>query len=351
MTGHGEARIAAPAEGGEPPPTPGRWRRLAPVLALFVLAPWAAECSWGGFVVTDYPLVLIFLSPLYGGAALLVREAARRIGGGWPAIVLLAAAFGVAQAGLVDQSLFNTGFLDDTEFADFDTAAAQTRVPVLGFSVGQAFDYVGNHVALSVCAPIAIVESFVSPYRRHRPWLRWPGLLVVGALFLAGSLLIFTDSEDGRKGFVLAPAQLVFAVLVVLALVAAALLPRWRRDRPAPAPGRRAAPAPLWVGILVYAGHATAGLVPGWAGIGVRTVLTAGVVALVVGWSRRAGWDQRHVLAAWSAGLLSAASFAYAVPSYARASPVAALVSDVVISVIALALVGGAFLRLRRERR
>ncbi|MDG4816788.1 hypothetical protein O7628_14930 [Micromonospora sp. WMMD956] len=160
------------------------------------------------------------------------------------------------QAGLVDQSLFNTGFLDDTEFADFDAAAAQTRVPVLGFSVGQAFDYAGNHVALSVCAPIAVVESFVSPYRRHRSWLRWPGLLVVGALYLAGSLLIFADGEDGRKGFVLAPAQLVFAVLVVLALVAAALLPRWRRDRPAPVPGRRAAPAPLWVGILVYARRA-----------------------------------------------------------------------------------------------
>ncbi|MER7268311.1 hypothetical protein ABT344_08385 [Micromonospora carbonacea] len=255
------------------------------------------------------------------------------------------------QAGLVDQSLFNTGFLDDTEFADFDAAAAQTRVPVLGFSVGQAFDYVGNHVALSVCAPIAVVESFVSPYRRHRSWLRWPGLLVVGALYLAGSLLIFADGEDGRKGFVLAPAQLVFAVLVVLALVAAALLPRWRRDRPAPVPGRRAAPAPLWVGILVYAGHATVGLVPGWLGVALRTVLTAGVVALVVAWSRRAGWDQRHVLAAWSAGLLSVASFAYVVPSYAPSSPLAALLSDIAVSVIAVALVGGAFLRLRRERR
>ncbi|WP_433687822.1 hypothetical protein ACQP0I_02645 [Micromonospora carbonacea] len=256
----------------------------------------------------------------------------------------------MVQAGLVDQSLFNTGFLDDTEFADFDAAAAQTRVPVLGFSVGQAFDHVGNHVVLSICAPIAVVESFVSPYGRHRPWLRWPGLLVVGALYLAGSLLILADSEDGRKGFVLAPAQLVFAVLVVLALVAAALLPRWRRDRPAPAPGRRATPAPLWVGILVYAGHAAAGLVPGWAGIAVRTVLTVGVVALLVGWSRLAGWDQRHVLAAWSAGLLSAASFAYAVPSYAPSLPVEALLSDVAVSVIALALVGGAFLRLRREQ-
>ncbi|MFI2665686.1 hypothetical protein [Micromonospora carbonacea] len=60
-----------------------------------MLAPWAAECSWGG----HYPLVLIFLSPLYGGAALPVRKVARRSDGGWPAIVLLAAAFGLVQAG------------------------------------------------------------------------------------------------------------------------------------------------------------------------------------------------------------------------------------------------------------
>ncbi|SNR42784.1 hypothetical protein [Actinomadura mexicana] len=39
--------------------------------------------------------------------AVLIREAARRTGRGWPTIVLLGAAFGLVQAGLIDQSLFN----------------------------------------------------------------------------------------------------------------------------------------------------------------------------------------------------------------------------------------------------
>ena len=39
--------------------------------------------------------------------ALLIREVARRRGLGWPGILLLAAAFGVVQAGLVDQSMFS----------------------------------------------------------------------------------------------------------------------------------------------------------------------------------------------------------------------------------------------------
>ena len=87
------------------------------MVALFFLAPWTAECSWGGFTAQEFPFVVMILGPLYGGAAILIREYARRSGAGWPAIVLLATAFGVIQAGLVDQSLFNTHFLDDTQFS------------------------------------------------------------------------------------------------------------------------------------------------------------------------------------------------------------------------------------------
>ncbi|MFI9531457.1 hypothetical protein [Micromonospora rosaria] len=351
-------------------PARGRFRRVAPVLALLVLAPFAAECSWGGFTVVDFPLVVAFLGPLYGGAAVLIRETARRTGRGWPTIVLLAAAFGVVQAGLVDQSLFNPGFLDDTEFAGDRAVADRTRVPVLDVSVQQAFSFLGNHVALSICAPIAIVESFVSPDRRHRPWLRWPGLLVVGALYLLGSLLIFADDTDGRKGFQLGTVQLAVAVLVTLALVVAALLPRWRRDHdqgdhdqrdhdrrdrrrsvPAPGPvGRAVAPGPWLVTLLGYALHLTADLVPGWPGVALRTVFTGVVVALVVRWSRRPGWEQRHVLAGWSAGVVAAATFAYLVPPYKPAPPALALLSDVAVSVVVAAVVLGAYLRLRSTR-
>src|SRR3954465_3748636 len=112
--------------------TPG-WRRIAPVLALFVIAPWAAECSWGGNTLGGALLVIVFLGPMYGGAAVLIRETARRLGAGWPAIVLLAAAFGVFQAGLVDQSLFNSSYLDDTQYSELGAASRSTLVPFAGF--------------------------------------------------------------------------------------------------------------------------------------------------------------------------------------------------------------------------
>ncbi|MFC0029287.1 hypothetical protein ACFFMM_07085 [Micromonospora chaiyaphumensis] len=317
-------------------------KRLPPAVALLLLAPWTAECAWGGFTLTGMPFVVLVLAPMYGGAALLIREAARRLGLGWPGIVLLASAFGVIQAGLVDQSLFNPGFLDDTEFADTQAVAQQTTVPGLGFSARQAVDYVGNHVALSICAAIALVESYLGADRRLRPWLGRPGLAVVAVLWLGGSLLVFAD-DGGRKNFLAAPAQLAFAAAVALALIATALL---RRPRPADH-ATRPTPRPAWVGLTVAVAYAGAGLAPGWPGIALALALSAAAAVLLMRWSRRPGWGQRHVLAAGSVSLLVAAAYAYAVPTYAPATPAAALVGDVAISVIVLALVGGAWWRLR----
>ncbi|MFI7304639.1 hypothetical protein ACIBM8_15645 [Micromonospora aurantiaca] len=334
-------------------------RRLVPAIALLLLAPWTAECSWGGFTLTGMPFVVLVLAPMYGGAALLIRETARRLGLGWPGIALLAAAFGVIQAGLVDQSLFNPGFLDDTEFAGTRAAAEATLVPGLGFSARQAVDYVGNHVVLTICAPIALVESYLGAGRRARPWLGRPGLTTAALLWLGGSLLVFAD-DGGRKNFLASPVQLTVAVGVALALITAALLRRRLAGPPPDAPtpaGRPHAeagpPRPLWPALVVAVAYVGSTIAPGWPGVVLALTLAGIVAALLTRWSRRPGWGQRHVLATAAAGLVVAAALAYTVPTYAPASPAAALVGDVAISVIVLLLVGGAWWRITvaRDRR
>ncbi|GIJ68336.1 hypothetical protein [Virgisporangium ochraceum] len=313
-------------------------RRAA--LALFVLAPWAAECSWGGFTAVDFLAVVVFLGPMYGGAAVLIREAARRLHGGWPMIVLLATAYGVLQVSIIDQALFNVDFLDDTQFADDARDARRTWVPGLEFSAAQLVSYVGNHVVLTICAPIAIVESFVSPERRRRPWLRWPGLVVVSVLFLLGAWIVFDDTSDG---FLASPLQRAVTVLVVGALVVAALVPA--RSRGVPPAGR--APRPLWIVLLVVAARMADGLVPTWWGVVLMLVAAAVAGGLILRWSRREGWGQGHVLAAASTSLVLAALFAWFVPTYAPSSTVEAVTGDVAVTVVALALVTGAWWRLR----
>ncbi|MGX1612997.1 hypothetical protein ACWIF8_03810 [Micromonospora chalcea] len=353
-------------------------RRLVPAIALLLLAPWTAECSWGGFTLTGMPFVVLVLAPMYGGAALLIRETARRLGLGWPGIALLAAAFGVVQAGLVDQSLFNPGFLDDTEFADTRAAAEASLVPGLGFSARQAVDYVGNHVVLTICAPIALVESYLDAGRRTRPWLGRPGLAVAALLWLGGSLLVFAD-DGGRKNFLASPTQLAFATGVALALVTAALLRRRHAGpspvapahgptpaaptpvlpTPAPTPAgttpadrphaEAGPPRPVWPALVVVVAYLGSTVAPGWPGVALALALATVAAVLLTRWSRRPGWEQPHVLATGSAGLVVAAALAYTVPTYAPASPAAALVGDVAISVVVLLLVGGAWWRVSRS--
>src|SRR4051812_47735400 len=87
-------------------------RTWAAILTLAVLAPICAEYASGYLPSTGHPLAmlrtLVVFAPLYGGAALLVREAAVRTGHAWAGVLLLATVFGLVEATLIDLSLFTT---------------------------------------------------------------------------------------------------------------------------------------------------------------------------------------------------------------------------------------------------
>ena len=72
-------------------------RRYGPVFVLFALAPLVAELLFGATPVSRIG-GLLPESLLYGGGAVLIRELARRRGGGWGRIALLGAAYAIGQA-------------------------------------------------------------------------------------------------------------------------------------------------------------------------------------------------------------------------------------------------------------
>lgn len=339
MTDGGGSVRADEAAGGWSIPA-----RIACALSLAALAPWAAEASWGGYPVTYYHKLVPFGATFYGMAALIIREVSRRWGGGWPAIVLLAAAFGFVQAGVVDQSLFNADYLDDTQLGALQPEAARTSIPVIGVSLQQVLDYVGNHIALSIAAPIALVEAIAPPAYRDRPWLSRGALVAMVPVYLLGSAMIFFD-EGGRKGFMAAPGQLVGALAVAGVLVALARLPRWRQV-PGVLPGR--VPAPVVVGLVALIPFLN-NLSGSWAGQLLRIAVWIAFVIAVLRYSRRAGWTRSHSLAVWSAGLVSVAAFVLAVPSYEPASPSIALLTDIIVITLAAGLISVAFWRVRHK--
>jgi hypothetical protein len=73
---------------------------------LFLMSPLIAEFLLGNLPITLLPALLL-LAPMYGGAAVLIREVVRGRGRGWPSILGTALAYGLVEEGLVTESLFN----------------------------------------------------------------------------------------------------------------------------------------------------------------------------------------------------------------------------------------------------
>jgi hypothetical protein len=252
-------------------------RRLAPVFGLLVLAPWVGEFLLGNISVRFF-VGLPFLVPLYGGGALLIREAARRTGGGWPAILLLGAAYGVIEAGLVDQTLFHPPL-----------SAAST--PVLGVSAYNAMSFVVGHAVWSIAVPIAIVE-LLTPSRRTTPWLGRSGMAITAAVYVFGCWIIFDDMRT-TEHFMARPAQRIAAAAVASALIVLGLA-----LRRSPGAGQRQPPPPwlLGVGTFVMSGAFFA-RPETWFGVGFGIALLVVAAVLVGVWSRQAGWTVRHQFA------------------------------------------------------
>ncbi|MEV4102574.1 hypothetical protein AB0J42_20160 [Nonomuraea sp. NPDC049649] len=185
------------------------WKRVAPALGLFFLSPLVGEFLLGNLPITML-FALITLAPLYGGGALLVRELARRRGAGWPGIVLLAVAYGLIEEGLVTRSLFNPGY------AGMDLQS-YLWIPGVGVSAWWTVFVLGVHVVGSICVPIAVMESLV-PGRATEPWLRTPGLVVAGVLFMLGAAAAYTIDPYEPGAWQLVGAALLAGLLVFIAL-------------------------------------------------------------------------------------------------------------------------------------
>lgn len=257
--------------------------RWAPALTVLVAAPWFAEMSWGGYPFTDILVILLFLAPMYGCAALLIREVTRRTGRGWPTLLLLAAAFGVFQAGVVDQSLFNPAY----GRYDFQHPV---HVGGIDISLYYLLAFVSGHVVASIAAPIVIAEGWSR--RTTEPRLGRRGLWVVAGVYALATIVnhLGVKDEEGH-GFQASTLQVLVALATVLVLIGAAL--RWRR-RPATA---TPVPAPWLLAVVGFVAHLL--YLPGEDARAFVVAVAVIVVAIgVLGtWSRSRLWSGNHTLA------------------------------------------------------
>ncbi|GGD96547.1 hypothetical protein [Paenibacillus nasutitermitis] len=302
-------------------------QRLAPALGLLFLAPWVGEFLLGVSPLRNilgFPLIL----PLYGGGALLVRELTRRTGRGWPTLFLLAAAYGVIEAGLIDQSLFNPAFLGLE-------SQKVTPIPALGISAYNAMAFVMGHVIWSIGVPIAIVEM-LTPARMTAPWLGKVGLSVTGGLYLVGCAIVFNFIYADEK-FLASPGQLIGAAAVSLMFIAIAFSLRKKKDPAVPSAHPVPKPWPLGAGAFVVASLFF--MKPeSWAGVIIGILILCIVSPLVAHWSRQQGWSLRHQFALVAGALLTYAWGGFVMTTMLWPDDILAWIGNVLFSLIAIVL-------------
>lgn len=181
-------------------------------------APITAEYLYAYLPFTGDPwmslIAIVFFAPLYGGAALLIREIAVRTGRGWVGILLLATAFGIAMPGVIDLAAFGE---ERADVAFWSELRAPTLIPALGFSGFPVLSWTLGHVMMSVGAPLALLH-ILAPAHRGRPLLGKVGIPLTVA---AAALIVVVVHQDGRQTYGYAPSLIqVVSVLAVVAVVA-----------------------------------------------------------------------------------------------------------------------------------
>jgi hypothetical protein len=333
-----------------------RSSRPVPAIGLLLLAPWVGEFLMGSSPIQHLAAALVLLLPLYGGGALLVREIARRTGRGYPAIVLLGAAYGVIEAGLLDQSMFNPAFRDEGSEADFATLA------------NHALGYVAGHAVWSIAVPIAMIE-LMAPEGSAAPWLGRKGLTAAAVLYAAGCAIVFSFIYAEYE-FLASPVQLAGAAVAAVLLAAAAFavdrgraggfsigslsnggiskdgvsgasgasnpgaLPNGRSDA-----GGGVRPLPVGIGAFAASSAFVAHPENGWAGLAAGLLLLGAAWVVVRRWSRSPWWTVRHRLALVSGALLTYAWLGFVVTHLLWPENRIAWFGNALFALVAIALV------------
>jgi hypothetical protein len=266
---------------------------------LFILSPMIGELLSGSAPPVEFfnPLGLLVLLLLYGGGAVLIREWLHRWDKGWWSLLLLGAAYGMVEEGLMVKSFFDPNWMDLGILGSYGRWAGVNWVWSLELTL--------YHMVFSIAIPIALVR-LVFPDQVDRPWVgKWTFRLLL-LLFVADIAFGYLALTPYR------PPVGPFVLTLVLVLVLFALARSWPHRRE-PQTGR-AVPQPwrFWLmGLLATVGFFAASWVLPNAGVPVwlTMALMLAVFVLPALWVRRMSgkgreWQARH-LCALAAGALS----------------------------------------------
>jgi hypothetical protein len=183
----GDELIMRPGESREK----GAWR---PVLTLLLLSPVVGELLSGSSPPALFfnPIALLLMVGLYGCGALLVRELAVCFRLNVLGLLLLGAAYGIVEEGLMCKSFFNPFWKDVGFLSTYGRALGVNWLWAIGLTY--------YHAIVSITVPIFLTEAMFAG-RATRPWLRTRGRVIAGVCLGLVTLLGFVafDSPEFHR--------------------------------------------------------------------------------------------------------------------------------------------------------
>ena len=190
-------------------------------VALVLLSPITAELLSASSPPLEFffPPTFGYLIALYGSGVLLVRELTVRWEKSWMSVLLLGAAYGIIEEGIIVKSFFDPTWVDLGPLAGFGTWGGVNWVWSIWLTV--------FHGIVSIAVPIILVNLLYPQLKRERLTSDLQ-LLVLGVIFV----------------FVVLPGQILFAYspetyLLFLALMVAVVLFFAAREVPCDWPGMK----------------------------------------------------------------------------------------------------------------
>lgn len=191
-------------------------RPRLPVLALLLLAPTIPELLTGSTPISElvfdpigFAIGFAGIVGLYGTGALLIREFAVYFRKGWATILLLGAAYGIAEEGLAVHTFFEP--------------AGQSPVGAFGW-YGHAFGVnwlwalglTAFHAVYSIALPILLTYLFFPEVRNER-WLSRGAIVLVAGIYLFVVALFSVVVGHGPSLSLLALFLVIETVLIYMA--------------------------------------------------------------------------------------------------------------------------------------
>jgi hypothetical protein len=170
-----------------------------PFVLLIFLSPVTAELLSGStpFFKFFKPFVFLVYVGFYGLGALLAREIVAHKNLNYASVLLLGAALGVSEEGIILKSWFDPTWMG--------AAITSDVLRVYGISILQPFANVCYHAVVSIAAPIVLVDSVSS----KNPWVLKRDIVVLGVLFVVSALLL-----SGFNDYAITPGHYLFGIVL-----------------------------------------------------------------------------------------------------------------------------------------